>query len=531
MENLALLRPYTITSDGCTEYSSSVCEKGRKDILTDGRYGDTKDYYSGRWAHFVRGLGRNITVDLGRKCKIDSVKMSFIQEKEPKIFCPEFLTVYLSNDNNGFFRACTVAKPISNTQKENARAEYICNINGYTARYVRVNFDVQNNLFTDEIEIYGSEDTQNGREITPSFFDDRKEKEYFDSGRQTGAKDIMCFHNGYNPKDPTRVNNTRAMFKPYLGYVDENGNYIDTMYDAIMFLTLKGQCPSGGSFTSSGGPTLLSDWEYLLDNTFKDNINVSAIDEETGEMKKVLNLSDDYKTGIYLTVPYPKISDLVVGDYRRNGRNEKISSKDDCVDAYRYYVSESKKRFCEKHYKNVSFKGFFWFNESIDNHERDYETEITPKCVNAAHEYGLQVIFIPSWQAPGSQRAWEMGFDSVIMQPNLSFMEFAQRDPEAFMNDFVKTAKKYHFGMQAEMKENMEFAEPKYRKYYLQYLKSGAESGIMTDAVHAYYQGAGKTSSIIQCAYSKNKEVRRLYDLTYKFIKGKLDPREVFENI
>ena len=91
------------------------------------------------------------------------------------------------------------------------------------------------------------------------------------------------------------------------------------MFDAIMFLTLQGLCPSGGKLTKDGGPTLLSDWEYLLDNTFGEGINLDALNEATAELKADLDLPDTHKTAVYLTVPYPKISDLVFGDWNGDG--------------------------------------------------------------------------------------------------------------------------------------------------------------------------------------------------------------------
>lgn len=57
----------------------------------------------------------------------------------------------------------------------------------------------------------------------------------------------MCFHNGYYPQDETLVNNTKDVFRSYIGYVDSEGNYVDTMFDAIMFLILQGFCRPAAS--------------------------------------------------------------------------------------------------------------------------------------------------------------------------------------------------------------------------------------------------------------------------------------------
>ena len=523
-ENLALHKTYKIKSDACTDYSGPACEKGKKDMLTDGIYGDTKDYYGGKWAHFVKGFGRSITVDLESVCAVDKVQAYFIQHKDDGIYCPVKTDVYLSENGSDFQKVDSVESPVRNTENGYIRVEFLSETKKYKARYVRIHFDVQVNLFIDEIEVYGSKDTKGASELKPDFSDKEESKEdfYFDNRKELGVRDIICFHNGYND-DPSVVCNKREIFKPYIGYVDPKGVYKDTLLDAVMFLTSMGRAPSGGSYIKPGTQTLVSDWEYLLDNTFGKDINVCALDEETGNMKKQLNLPDSYKVAVYLTAPYPKISDTVVGDYKGDSEDDKIENFDDCVTAYMWYVEHAKERFESFDFKNVELKGFFWLSEAIDEWENDYEKELAFTCVKKMHELGVQSVFIPSWQAPGSDIAHEVGFDAVIMQPNLSFMDFAQKDPEAFMQDFIKTAGKYHFGIQLEMMDNIEHADKKYIDFYEQYLYSAYGSGMMKGALHAYYQGAGNGSSFYQCAYSDNPKLRWLYDCNYKFVKGTLD--------
>ena len=173
----------------------------------------------------------------------------------------------------------TVEKPVSNTANGRIRVPYTADFEKARARYVRVHFDVQVNTFLDEIEVYGGALTDDARPLSPTA--PVEEELYFDDGADIGVRDIMCFHNGYYPQDETLVNNTKDVFRSYIGYVDSTGKYVDTMFDAIMFLTLQGLCPSGGKLTKDGGPTLLSDWEYLLDNTFGEGINLDALNEAT----------------------------------------------------------------------------------------------------------------------------------------------------------------------------------------------------------------------------------------------------------
>ena len=314
--NIALGKSYTIESDAPNENSLGTTEEGGKDQLTDGAYG-TSEYYSGLWAHFVNAYGRTVTIDLGASMSVDGVAMEFLQNKEHGVYCPRTLTVSLSENGTDFETVATVEKPVSNTANGRIRVPYTADFEKARARYVRVHFDVQVNTFLDEIEVYGGALTDDARPLSSTA--PVEEELYFDDGADIGVRDIMCFHNGYYPQDETLVNNTKDVFRSYIGYVDSTGKYVDTMFDAIMFLTLQGLCPSGGKLTKDGGPTLLSDWEYLLDNTFGEGINLDALNEATAELKADLDLPDTHKTAVYLTVPYPKISDLVFGDWNGDG--------------------------------------------------------------------------------------------------------------------------------------------------------------------------------------------------------------------
>ena len=207
--------------------------------------------------------------------------------------------------------------------------------------------------------------------------------------------------------------------------------------------------------------------------------------------------------------------------YDGDGADNVISSVDDCVELYLWYVDRVLERFEEKNYQNLDFKGFFWSTESLIEDTNDYEVTLAERCVKGLHDRGLQCVFIPYFQSAGSWMAEDIGFDATIMQPNLSFNEWAQKDPENFMKDFTSTAAKYHFGIQLEMKENLASNKEPYASYFRQYLVSAVQSGMMTDAVHAYYQGAGY-GSVYQCAVSSDPELRWLYDSLYKFIKGTL---------
>ncbi len=519
--NIALHKKYTIESGAANEYSYASLEKGSKDQLTDGKTGDPKSCYSGDWSHFVRAVSRTITVDLEKVMAVNGFEIGFIQNKSAGIYCPQEVVFSVSENGTDFMTVAKVPNSVPNTEATPTRVVYNASAKkNYKARYVRIYFDVQVNSFADEIQVFGSENADSAVSITPDQPED--ESKYFDSGKDIGAKDIVCFHYGYWPKDEKLANNKKDVFKPYLGYIDTDGNYVDTMFDAVMFLIIQGNCPSGGSLTANGDPSKLSDWQYLIDNTFAKDINLDALDQATAELKQALKLPDTHKTAVYLSVPHPKISNIEFGDYDRDGKVNKITSLEDCVSVYAWYVDEVLRIYKEKNYQNLELKGFFWSNESLSAEHYEQEPELAKLCVAELHKRNMQCIFIPFYQATGIEKANEVGFDATIMQANLSFNEPLQKNPEKMMEDFKYTAEKYHTGIQMEFHDSFIYNYAKYAPLYRQYLISAANNGLMRDAIHAYYQGAGY-GRVYQCAISQDPKIRWFYDATYKFIKGTLN--------
>lgn len=519
--NIALHKKYTIESGAANEYSYGPTEVGSKDQLTDGKTGDPKQCYSGDWSHFVRAVSRTITLDLEKVMSVNGFEIGFLQNKSAGIYCPQEVVFSISENGNDFMTVARVPNNVPNTETTPTRVVYNASAGkNYKARYIRIYFDVQVNSFADEIQVFGSENLKNAATITPDA--PAEESKYFDSGKDIGVKDIICFHYGYWPDDETLANNKKDVFKPYIGYIDTNGNYVDTMFDAVMFLIIQGKCPSGGSLTANGGPSIMSDWQYLISNTFEKNINLDALDQATAELKEVLKLPDSHKTAVYLSVPHPKISDIEFGDYDGDGKVNKITSLEDCVKVYTWYVDEVLRIYKQKNYQHIELKGFFWSNESLLAEYYEEEPELAKRCVAELHKRNMQCIFIPYYQATGIEKAKEVGFDATIMQANLTFNQALQKNPEKMMEDFKYTAEKYHTGIQMEMHDSFVYNYNAYAPLYKQYLISASNNGLMKDAIHAYYQGAGY-GAMYRCAVSKDPKIRWFYDATYKFIKGTLN--------
>ena len=522
-ENLALGKEYTIVTETANERSYPEHEKNL-DVLTDGVYGDTNDFNS-KWAWFYRATARVIYIDLGESCTVTGVETRFLQNNSWGIYAPRYIEVYTSVDGENYCKNDIISGDEPSVKITQSAANHIVSnhdivLTPVCARYVAVRFDVSVNTFCDEIAVYG----EKGSSLTPPtdycYVGFEPMNELADPEKLGGDRDIVCFHAGYSPDNETLVNNTVDFFMPYVGYKSANGKITDTMFDSVMFLTLQGNCPSGGKLTIDGGTTVISDWNMLLDSYFSDEYNLAALDKATSTVKSTLGLPDDHTTSVYLTIPFPKISTDVFGDYTGDGIDDKIESVDDCIEVIKWFMDEVNIRWTQKGYKNLTLKGYFYYSESITGQFHDYEFELAPRTVEAIHAYGLYSVMIPFYQAVGIDSVYDIGYDAALMQPNLSFNTTLQDDPAGTMEDFYKTAMKYGRGIQMELADGFRWEPENYGKFYEQYLISASSNSLMTDTVHAYYNGAGPGTFYDACR--SDGYARWIYDATYKFIKHTL---------
>ncbi len=523
-KNLAAGKKVEITNLVPITNSYATVEKGRKDIFTNGVIGDPANCYSGDWVHFYRGMGRSLTIDLGKIYAVNGFSLGFIHDRKMGIYSPETVKFYLSDDGKEYYEAAVVDSPYPASFDMQVRAVYSSDLQKtYRARFARVDFNVEVNVFCDEFRVFGGE--SDGFEYKPSGKrpESVNKNKFADRDVLEGVHDIPLLYWGYYPEDERVARLRKEDYLPFIAYIDRDGNPVDTMFDGLMFLNVQGRCPSGGSLGYHGPRSVLSDWEFLLDEMFLDGFNLKALDEAVSELKEKLGLDSNYKLKFYLTAPVPKISTEPFGDMNGDGIEEKILSTEDCIDAYAWYVDQVTRRYEAEHFENILLDGWFWNNESASRADRDDEEVFAKGCMDELHKRGYKCIFIPYFQAGGCEKVDKIGFDCTTMQPGLSFQEVLGREPQGMMQDFTDLCKKYGFGVELEIHHGVKNQETKlkYGKLFDEYLIGCMRNGMMTDTIHTYYQVAGP-GVFHFCAHSKDDYQRAIYDKLYKFIKGTL---------
>ena len=528
-KNLASGKEVKITNLVPITNSYATVEKGRKDILTNGVIGDPSSCYNGEWVHFYRGMGRSLTVDLGEIFAVNGFSIGFIHDNKMGIYSPENVRFYLSEDGNEYYEMAVVEAPYPASFDMQTRAEYKADLEKtYRARYARIDFEVEVNVFCDELRIFGGD--ADGFEYKPSGKQpvNVNKDSFADRDTLDGVHDIPLLYWGYYPEDERVARLRKEDYLPFIAYIDRDGNVLDTMFDGLMFLNVQGRCPSGGSLGYHGPRSVLSDWEFLLDEMFLDGFNLKALDEAVADLKEKLGMDSDYKLKFYLTAPVPKISTEPFGDMNGDGIEEKILSTQDCIDAYAWYVDQVTRRYEAQHFENIVLDGWFWNNESASRASRDDEEVFAKGCMDELHKRGYKCIFIPYFQAGGCEKVDRIGFDVTTMQPGLSFQEVLGREPQGMMQDFTDLCKKYGFGVELEIHHGVKNQETKrkYGRLFDEYLIGCIRNGMMTDTLHTYYQAAGP-GVFHFCAHSKDDYQRAVYDKLYKFIKGTLTEDDV----
>lgn len=117
-------------------YSSKYPASG-KNALTDGIKGTYN--INENWQGF-EGTDMEAVIDLGRDCKIKSVKAGFLDSPNDWIFYPEKVIVYISEDGKNYVKLSEI--PIKQSSPENAKVtsvqEIASEFKETTARYVKV---------------------------------------------------------------------------------------------------------------------------------------------------------------------------------------------------------------------------------------------------------------------------------------------------------------------------------------------------------------------------------------------------------
>ncbi len=535
-ENLVLGMAYTIETSVPTAHSySNYSENGvQYDIdsgqLTDGVYAQTGSN-DAAWYRAFRSRSRYVTFSFEEPVAVSGFSAGFYHGDG---YCaPRYVNLYLSDNGADWFLAGT-AKPTFSLDASARRYQAELSVERYAAQYVRVEFCCDIFVCCDEIEVYGSRELSGAEQtFTP---DPAIEEAYCTSiaGDSYNISEIVKIYNGYYPSNQDYVCNTTQELLPYIAYLGEDGEILDTMFDAVAFVPCVSTdfaYPSGGTLvkTSKFPSAVQSDWIYYTEYLFAEGYELSALNAAVQQVYKALGKDPetDGKFPVFLTMPYPGSMEVPFGDLDGDGVAESCRTADERMEVIAWYDGYLTGRFAEADYAYLDFIGYYWYEEEINASWSSDELEFTTGALALLEAAGKVVLFDPFYLSAGFDQWEELGFEGAVMQPNVAFTDSRAYFDTEMLWEFAEAIAAYHLGVEIETNEPSFFLSSatvaEAGRNYERYLYVGWKTGYM-DAIHTFYQGAGP-GTLYQFCYAdtgsaEGLRLRRLYDITYAFLKG-----------
>ncbi len=509
MQNLLLgLKPHIMSCDSVTAEMITNNTPVTSPLMTDGNYAANgqNNIHGGQYFKFSHGGSRDIVFDLGHLSQIHGTKMSWLNYTEWAVRLPETVAVYLSEDGKDWYEVYEL--DTATTLDKTAVVYEVTFDKSYVARYVAFSFAVKAWCATDELEIIGTKKVDSaavslkdsGLNSIPLVSNDYQNR---DDNLLNGAGDIVLMYHGQN------YHNTEESTLPYVAYLDENGEIVDTMFDGFLYL-LTGSMPSG---QAGHLQTTMADWDWYLNDLFTAGENLDALNKVAAKVNKELGLNKKYN--FYVSMYIPNCKNTNFGDVDGDGVSENFSKMEDRFKAIEWYMTSFFDRLAKAGYENLEFGGFYWYCESVSTYDDPTMFELVRGVADRVHARGEQFFWIPYFTAAGYSRWASFGFDVACYQPNYAFNG-------AILSNRLKEAAAMmrKFGMCTELEiDDAALSNDIFFQKYMDYLCYGITEGYMEGALHMYYQG---TNVFGAAAKSDNPRNRLIYDYTYQFIKKTL---------
>ncbi|MFD0712240.1 DUF4855 domain-containing protein [Paenibacillus sp. GCM10027626] len=516
-EKLSSSKPYTISAT-FPDSLLTADEGGYPDAggeLTNGVLGSST-LSDPAWQGWLRQDMRHITLDLQNESTVHQIRMRFFQNKGASIVFPEYVRYDISHDKINWRTLGEVPTGIYRSEPGALTQWFTLDNLNDSGRYIRAVVPSGVWVFADELEVYGGYGVHEGSTPAGGTPDVQADKGY-----PAGNMRQLLVYAGHYPQDPSFATWTQEHFRRYAGYVNTNGDIVDTMFNSFLFLPAEITAPSGRRFDESGTPSNKEDWDYMLDRFFAVNQQIDALNKAVGEVRQATGQSG-FKPTVYITIPYPSPEQTRWGDINNDGVINDADSFGSGTDrqtalnnrkaAVKQFIDEVILRFNSGGYEKLQLEGFYWVAESIPHSKSPDELTILQEIGQEVRSRGLKLEWIPYHQAEGF-RDWDKNaVDFAFMQPNYMFTNSLP----SRIGETAKLAKRYGMGVEMELDGYVSMYQEHRNKYY-QYLNGGVTYGYMTQSKVAWYDWIKTLYSASSSIYL---DVREVYDATYRFIKG-----------
>ena len=287
------------------------------------------------------------------------------------------------------------------------------------------------------------------------------------------------------------------------------------LFDAYLFLIYG----TPGGLRTENGLTRLADWQYGLDRWFAPGRDLAALDEAIDRAARVSGNAPAPRN-VMLMIPYLNRDVHDFGDVNKDGRTEDLATEEGRQAVIAWYCDEAIRRFDAAKYRHLRLWGFYCMAEGLNVKDMP----VVRAVADAIHARSRRYLWIPWFNAPGSERWKEMGFDVAIMQPNYAFKSNTHKGRVRRNRLEITATKAREAGMGVEMEAGAILTTRTDWQPFLHYLVDGAPDRLgYQQGAMAYYL---ETRIVEDACYSSNAEQRVFYDRIADFVSGKkmIDP-------
>lgn len=252
------------------------------------------------------------------------------------------------------------------------------------------------------------------------------------SFNQTGIKNGVLIYNGQNEKETF----TSDYFIPYL--VNDPASRTGKMFDTFIIAAIRYQNGDkiGEYIDTQKNQASYDEWQWMIDNTIKEDGALVQLDKAAGELGK--------KANIYIAIPYPRVSGTIVG---LDGEEREITleTRQELVE---WYMASVEERLDDANLQNLNHTGYYWMSETVRNKQDEM---LLPKVSEIAHILGKSFIFSPHATSTNFENWKYFGFDAAYLQPNAFRLYFSEKEVQTRLHQAFIRAQVYGSGINIEI--------------------------------------------------------------------------------
>lgn len=217
----------------------------------------------------------------------------------------------------------------------------------------------------------------------------------------TGITNGALIYNGAE-----NLNFTPELYKPYL----TNGEH--KLFDTFIIL---GRTYAGGEFQETArNKANYQEWQWYSNQTFAEDGALETLNKAAA--------AENQKAQVYIAIPYPKRNEAIVNLTGGKVPNT-LAAREQLVN---WYISTVEAKWKKANYSHLTFKGYYWLNETVIHAE---DEQLVAKTAKNVHRLQKKFIYSPHALATHTEKWQEYGFDGAYIQPNTFRLKLG--DPSA----------------------------------------------------------------------------------------------------